>query len=273
MPTVLHAQGTNPEKEDYTLFNPTPRELMRELSTDRPDKTESPYTVDAGHFQVEADILTHTYDRNKKNGEDTRTRGWSTGIMNLKAGLTSSTDLQVVVDSYVRETVTDRVAGTRERTDGFGDVTVRLKYNLWGNDGGDSALGLLPFIKLPTNSNDLGNDDVEGGLAVPYALDLGDGYGLGLMTEVDILRDEDDQGYSPSFINTATIGVDLSEEAAAYFELATERNTDIREWLVTFDTGVTYALSSDIQLDAGVNIGLTEAADDFNPFIGVTYRY
>ena len=37
---------------------------MREMSTDRPDKTESPYTVDAGHFQVEMDVLTYSYDRN-----------------------------------------------------------------------------------------------------------------------------------------------------------------------------------------------------------------
>src|SRR4051794_35141958 len=36
----------------YTLFNPTPRKQMREMATDRPDKTESPYTVDAGHVQI-----------------------------------------------------------------------------------------------------------------------------------------------------------------------------------------------------------------------------
>ena len=46
-----------PDKSHYHLFNPTPRELMREFNTDRPDKTESPYTVDAGHFQFEMDVL------------------------------------------------------------------------------------------------------------------------------------------------------------------------------------------------------------------------
>src|SRR2546425_12662784 len=54
---------SGPDKGKYTLFNPTPRELMREMNTDRPDKTESPFTVDAGHFQIEADILNYTYDR------------------------------------------------------------------------------------------------------------------------------------------------------------------------------------------------------------------
>ena len=36
----------------------------------------------------------------------------------------------------------------------------------------------------------------------------------------------------------------------------------------TFDFGFTYALRRDIQFDAGMNIGLTSAADDLNPFIG-----
>src|SRR5438046_9245564 len=35
-----------PDKSSYTLFNPTPRAFMRELSADRPDKTDTTYTVD-----------------------------------------------------------------------------------------------------------------------------------------------------------------------------------------------------------------------------------
>jgi hypothetical protein len=39
------------------------------------------------------------------------------------------------------------------------------------------------------------------------------------------------------------------------------------------ESGFTYALTRDIQLDAGVNIGLTDAADDVNPFLGLSLRY
>jgi hypothetical protein len=49
-PAAVAATGPA-DKSAFSLFNPTPRELMREMSTDRPDTTESPYTVDAGHFQ------------------------------------------------------------------------------------------------------------------------------------------------------------------------------------------------------------------------------
>jgi hypothetical protein len=45
------------DKSSYTLFSPTPRDQMRELSADRPDATESAYTVDAGHVQIEATLF------------------------------------------------------------------------------------------------------------------------------------------------------------------------------------------------------------------------
>lgn len=261
-------------KSQYDLFNPTPTNLMRDMSTDRPDQTESPFTVDAGHFQIEADIVKYTYDRYKANGENTRTKTWNGAPVNLKAGLTNSTDLQIVVDNYVNRTDSDKAAGTRETTDGFGDVTLRLKHNLWGNDGGKTAFALMPYVKVPTNSNDLENDDIEGGLIAPLAIDLGNGYGLGLMTQLDILKDADDNGYHPAFVNTATFAVEWTEQLGSYYEIFTEKGTDTGDrWAVSFDTGVTYALSDNIQLDAGINIGLTEAADDYQPFVGTTFRF
>src|SRR5687767_4843881 len=50
------------EKWQYHLFRPTPRHLMRDLATDRPDVTESPYTVDAGHFQAELSFIEYVSD-------------------------------------------------------------------------------------------------------------------------------------------------------------------------------------------------------------------
>src|SRR6266446_6657894 len=79
--------STGPDKSQYTLLNPTPREWMREMSTDRPDKTESAFTVDAGHFQVEADILNYTYDRYNPARTDTRVETVRIAPMNLKVGL------------------------------------------------------------------------------------------------------------------------------------------------------------------------------------------
>ena len=50
-PSAAPGQAGEPaprEKGGYSLFKTTPRDALREFSTDRPDQTESPFTVDAG---------------------------------------------------------------------------------------------------------------------------------------------------------------------------------------------------------------------------------
>ena len=88
--------------------------------------------------------------------------------MNLKADLYNSVDLQLVVENYVYEQV--RAYGVTARKSGFGDLTTRLKVNLWGNDGGTTAFAVMPFVKFPTNTAGLGNKQVEGGIIFPLAV-------------------------------------------------------------------------------------------------------
>ena len=68
---INHALGgEQQDKSGYNLFRPTPDALLREMATDRPDRTESAYTVDAGHYQIEMDLLTYTYDRSSAGREN-----------------------------------------------------------------------------------------------------------------------------------------------------------------------------------------------------------
>src|SRR6266496_5585885 len=67
----LPASTPPPDKSQYTLFNPTPVKLWRPYNTDRPSKTDSPFTIDAGVFQLESDVANWTLDY--ENGVRTRT--------------------------------------------------------------------------------------------------------------------------------------------------------------------------------------------------------
>ncbi|MGB9156837.1 MAG: hypothetical protein WCB20_10125, partial [Chthoniobacterales bacterium] len=42
----VQAATPAPDKSQYTLFNPTPVDLRRAYNTDRPSKTDSPFTID-----------------------------------------------------------------------------------------------------------------------------------------------------------------------------------------------------------------------------------
>lgn len=262
------------DKSQYHLFRPTPDDQLRELSTDRPDKTESPYTVDAGRIQVEADLVSYSVDHETGAGVDTRVEGWAVAPINLKFGLTHRIDLQTVIESYNHVTTEDRVAGTKVRQSGFGDITTRLKVNLWGNDGGDTALAVMPYVKYPTNQDGLGNDDVEGGLIVPFGISLPAEFDLVVMTQLDLLRNSAGDGHHADFVNTITVGHSLVGDLGAYVEWFSAVSTeDGAAWVGTFDFGFTYGFTPNLQLDAGVNIGVTDSADDWNPFVGLSFRY
>jgi len=268
------AATSAPDKSRYNLFNPTPTALMRPMETDRPDKTESAYTVDAGHFQFEMDLATYTYDRDRSGGGDVQTDGWAVAPINLKVGLTNNTDLQVILDNYGRVRARDRASGVTTTQEGFGDTTVRLKVNLWGNDGGPTALAIMPFVKFPTNRGGLGNNAVEGGVIFPFAAELPGGWGLGGQAEIGFLYDDSDGGHDAVFLNTIALGHDIIGKLAGYVEFFSEASTRGGvPWVATFDVGFTYAVTENIQFDCGVNIGVTKAADDFNPFIGLSWRF
>jgi hypothetical protein len=262
------------DKSGYHLFNPTPRELMREMSTDRPDKTESAYTVDAGHFQIEMDVFSYSYDRYNVERRDVRAESLSIAPMNLKAGLCNNVDLQLILETYNSVRVHDRESGVMEKRRGFGDVIPRMKINLWGNDEGRTALSVMPYLKLPANQDDLGNNSVEGGIIFPLAIGLPRGFGMGLMTQFDFVRDESDNGYHPEFVNTITFSRDLIGDLGGYVEFfSVVSGEDDSPWIGTFDLGFTYGLTEDIQLDGGINIGVTRSADDWNPFLGMSWRF
>src|SRR5688572_22153900 len=169
LPLCASAARGQVDKGQYHLFNSTPPSLMREMSTDRPDTTESPFTVDAGHVQAELSFAEWTRD-----GDSDELAVLPT---NLKLGLLNNVDLQLVVSPYLRQEDV-------EDTSGFGDTQLRLKVNLWGNDGGSrTALAVMPYLSFPTGDDDLSANKVEGGVIVPFAVELAEGWGLGVMGE------------------------------------------------------------------------------------------
>jgi len=240
----------------YTLFNPTPREEWRELSPDRPDTTESPITVDAGAFVVEASYL----DWARDGGDETLT----VMATNFKIGLTDRIDLQTVIDAHI-----DERPAAGGGSEGFGDVTLRLKYNVWGNDGGPTAFALFPFIKIPTGT-DVSNGEVEGGLILPFSTDLADGIGLGLMAEFDAVHDGVD-GYDLEFVHSAVLGFDLTDALGMFVEyIGVAGPSPYQAYLAG---GLTLGLSEDLVLDCGVRAGLNDHAEDVGLFGGFTRRF
>lgn len=260
-------------KGSYNLFNPTPKALMRGLSTDRPDQTESPQTVDAGHVQLELDFVNTTFNKTKTAAADLRESVYSVVPINLKVGLLNNVDVQFIFSPYISSSVKDQTTDTKETISGTGDFVTRVKVNLWGNDGGKTAFALMPFIKWPLSASDFRNGKAEGGVIVPLGIALNQDYGLGLMVELDFVRNSENDGYDTEYVQTATIARGLTDRLGGYLEILSRfSSAESVDWVGQVDGGITYGINEDLQLDIGCNFGITDNAPDFNPFAGISLR-
>jgi hypothetical protein len=264
------ADGPAADKNPFTFWTPTPTEHLREMNA----LYDSPWTVDRGHFQLETYAVSYAHNHTTKWGADTTTDVWSAGASTLKAGVRNDLDLELAFTPYTCLRTKDNTGGGVTRQQGISDVTLRTKLNLWGNDGGPTALAVLPFVKLPTHHRDPGNDNIEGGFLVPLAVELPGGWWTIFINEFHCLHDFDGDGYHPAFANTVyfwhPIHGDLSGFVDFYSWTSTERGVP---WWGSVDFGLTYLHSKHVQFDLGVSIGVSDAADDVNPYVGVSFRF
>lgn len=237
---------------------------LRALSTDRPDSTESPFTVDPGHVQVEMDVA--NYGRTQLDGA--ATVEWEAAPFNLRWGVTKRTELGVFVTPFRRVSETPR-GGPRVSHSGFGDLTLRGKWNLEGNEGGDFGWGLMADLKLPTATRPLGNGKLEGAVTLPIAFELGGGWGGGAMTSVELRYTG--ASHRAVWSNTLTFARDLTERVGGFLEVTSEAGDGSH--VATFNCGLTRALNEVTQLDCGINLGISRTAPDLRWFAGWSRKY
>ena len=263
------------DKRQYTLFNPVPDSLLRTIHSDRPGASTLPFTVDAGRVQIELDFFRFTRDREIVNGQDTRLRVFNLMPFNVRIGLNHNTEIDIQFEPLVFQRMEFFVIPpfSVER-EGFGDTTLQLKLNLWGNDGGPTAFGVAGFITFPTNQDEIGHDSGEGGLLLTWFKQFDGPWEADLQLEFDVLRNSTDDGYVAGFNQVAAVGRDLSAEVEVYVEVFSSFTSESgSEWIGTINFGVIWTLTANVVLDAGVRLGISDAARDSEIFMGGTFRF
>jgi hypothetical protein len=266
--TSTYAQGPEKgtKKDGYSLFRPLPRDSMRELHPDRPGITESPFTVDPGHFQVEGDFLRLLNGRI----EGKRSRTGQVAPLVLKLGLTDQIDFQVGLEPYLIEKEWPQNE-PQERHSGFGDVTLRLKRNLFGDDDETrAAMSVTGFVRLPTGGGE-GNGASEMGLVVPINYHLTENWELTAQVEGDRAYDREDKKHFFQLVPGITAEHSFTDVLGVYGEVVGRWNARENDWQATFDVGPEIKVGENIQFDMGALLPLTSDTErEF--FVGVTVR-
>ena len=261
---------TAPDKSGYSLFHPVPDSLLGDMDTDRPDKTNSPHTLDAGHLQLESGLFAYT----RTTDAGVRSEKFTWADTTLRVGLLPWAELQLEVPVY--ETNRDTVLATHDtqRTSGTGDLTAILKANLWGNWSGDSAGGIEFWVKAPTASQEIGNRKVEGGALFLWDIKLPHDFDLGFNNGVGISLNDDNHGYHADIINSVSVSHTIACPLTGYLEFYSSVPTHGGgDWVGTVDVGLLLMIGKNVQLDTGINMGVTSGADDWQPFVGLSCRF
>lgn len=255
-----------PIKQRYNLFHPTPKDSLREMDPDRPNITESPYTVDAGHIQYEADFLRYQY----KTTDESRERALLYNYFNVKLGLTNSLAVQLLVQTYAHQSTLQLDTKDKTSDGGFGDLTLRLKKNFLGNDG-NISLAVIPYLTFPTNHYD-GNSKYEGGIIVPIMFKLKNDWQLSVQVEGDRLKDDEGDGMHNELLQAVNITHPIfTKKLNAFLESYYEYNLNAHNINNYLDAALQYGISKSVMFDIGFNYGIQKAADHAF-FAGIAFR-
>ena len=77
---------------------------------------------------------------------------------------------------------------------------------------------------------------------------------------------------SAPMVGAAPLGLVALPDGFIGFAGFARLNGDRSCW-ASFGTGLTYAVTPDVQFDAGMRVGLTKATEDFGVFAGISLRY
>ncbi len=265
----LQAAAQAGQNDSYSLFNPVPEAKLRDLSTDRPGKSHSAITVDAGHFQIESDFINVIYD---PKGRDGTTTAYSLGTPILKWGITEKVDVELGL------TLFNWLRQTRQRetdsAEGFGDTLLGSKMNIFGKDGGDQSLAVLPFVKLPTGAPRISNRHAEFTLNAPYTIASLKPWSFTVEPNFGIIRNDENSAYTTDYGMIANLSRPvLIKGLTAAVEVAVDTRADKEPTRWSFDPSLQYMVGKNLQFDIGVYLGLNRASPRYNPYIGVSFRY
>ena len=158
-----------------------------------------------------------------------------------------------------------------ETNRGFSDLTLRAKYNLWGNEEGATSLAIFPFITLPTDT-ELSSDKVSGGLSVPFEWAFVEGRAFTATVVASAPYDGDANDYDFEFFHTIGISSVLVGGLGGYVEYGGSTGSgSASTYISRFNAGLTLAPS--LVLDTESIVGVGNAAGDYELNLGLTFRY
>lgn len=229
------------------------------IFTDRPNTTDAVKLLTPGTFQVEAGFL---FEKDDMNG--VKNNSYYAPNLILKYGISKSIEMRVLTD-YLTQRVQVDTAETE--TSGFTPITISPKLKITDQHVALPAMSLLTNITLAKPADEAyENDLINYGFRLLLEHVFNDRYSWshGFGADWDDTR-ETVWAYSSSF------NIVLNNNLGAFAEIYGNFAIDYLSTHV-FDTGLTYLIRDNLQVDASVGLPLNENAPDLILGFGLAWR-
>jgi Putative MetA-pathway of phenol degradation len=245
----------------------TPASAADPITTDRPDVVESSLTVGRGRFQIETSIAR---ERDKDAGA--RTTVFTTPTL-LRLGVSENVELRFETEGYVRAKLSDPAAGIEERESGYADASLGVKWHVLDGKGLRPSAAMLLHADIDSGSRPFRGEGVRPSLRMPFEWELANDFSLGIMP--GIVYDKTNGARHASGILAAVLGKEWTPRFRSFVEVAAERIASSRHGgsIVTYNTGVAYLLTDNVQIDTAVSWAANHNTPDFAWTVGLSIRF
>lgn len=238
--------------------------------------TDDAGTVDVGKVEIELNG-SYTHDKEKADGITTKSSS-SDGEVKITTGLYKNLGVSLAIPYTFR--ARENVDGEIGKTDGFGDMTLELKYAF--AELGGVSFAIKPILILPTGKYSDGMSEGRwqfGGALIAtrefeegkYALHANLGY------EHHSYRTDEARETTRSDFWSGSIAGEAEVMKALFlvadFGLATAADKGTRDLAAYALTGARYEINDYLDVNAGVKVGLTKPEDDLSVLYGLMLKF
>lgn len=247
-----------------------------EIDSDRPDKTDSPQTLEKNKFQIETGI---EYSLLKLKGFDEaglpaefNFKTFTAPTTLLRFGISKNIELRLGVDfdRQSQSSSNDSSGFNNSSNLSINPPVLSVKIKLNEGKGWVPDFAILPEVQIPN----IGNDDKKvkhfvPGFALLFSNNINErldlGYNLGVEWSDNLEEKE--------FFYSTSLGIKINSKFSSFVELYGNIPTDVNSSNQNMDAGLMFLLKNNIQLDVYGGIGLSESSNNFMMGTGISLKF
>ena len=216
--------------------------IYSQLITDRPSQTDSPFVIQPGYIQIESGVSIEEIQSNINSL--------------VRIGILNGVELRINSNYIINDEI------SFQKKSSFGDFELGSKFTIFDKDQINTKIGFLTYLSIPTAQEVFSNNEYGflNKLLVTHNLnpDSQIGYNIGYNKFINY-----DAKYTYSIFYGKSLG-----PFSVFFEFFGDSSSETSN--STFDSGLTYLLDNDKQLDLSIGKGLNK--DLFFVTLGFSIR-